>query len=65
MIQVPVGLSNMLGDGTAGPGFSDLSMFSNITFSKDHADGGHFAPSEIPESIVTDIRDTFRPLREA
>lgn len=62
-VQVPTGLSKMLGDGTAGPGFSDLSMFSNMIFKKEHPEGGHFSPAEIPNEIVEDIRETFRPLR--
>lgn len=39
-------------------------MFKDIIFAKDHADGGHFGPAEIPEKLVADIRDTFRPLRK-
>lgn len=39
-------------------------MFKDIIFAKDHADGGHFGPVEIPEKLVADIRDTFRPLRK-
>ena len=26
--------------------------------------GGHFAPAEVPQDIVQDIRDAFRDLRE-
>lgn len=62
-IRVPAGISNMQSDGTAGPGFNDRSMFKDIIFTKDHADGDHFGPAEIPEKLVADIRDTFRPLR--
>ncbi|CAN5132814.1 epoxide hydrolase [soil metagenome] len=63
-IRVPVGISNMLSDGTAGPGFNDRSMFGNIIFTRDQPNGGHFGPAEIPERIVADIRETFRSLRK-
>jgi hypothetical protein len=28
-----------------------------------HQTGGHFGPWENPQAFITDIRDTFRPLR--
>jgi pimeloyl-ACP methyl ester carboxylesterase len=62
-VHAPAGISNMLMDGTAGPGFDDRSMFEKIVFTNEHTDGGHFGPAEIPEKIVEDIRATFRPLR--
>ncbi len=63
VVNVPVGLSHMLGDGTKFPDEPDTSMFSNVIFEKSHELGGHFGPSERPDMIVADIRETFRSLR--
>jgi pimeloyl-ACP methyl ester carboxylesterase len=40
----------------------DAAWFNSI-FLKAHEKGGHFAPFENPEAIITDIRETFRALR--
>src|SRR3546814_11924628 len=35
----------------------------NLWFERRHDRGGHFAPAEVPELIVDDIRAMFRPMR--
>ena len=36
----------------------------NTTYINAHEKGGHFAPYENPGAVISDIRATFRPLRE-
>ncbi|HSN70534.1 MAG TPA: hypothetical protein VLT59_03455, partial [Steroidobacteraceae bacterium] len=61
-IEAPTGISHFVHDGTVGLGAGMESMF-NLVFQRTHDRGGHFAPAEVPETIVTDLRDMFRPLR--
>jgi len=37
--------------------------YYNCTLLRVRDSGRHFAAAEEPEAIITDIRDTFRPLR--
>ncbi len=37
----------------------------NVTFWREHDRGGHFAAMERPDDLVADVREFFRPLREA
>ncbi|MBB4633860.1 epoxide hydrolase family protein [Sphingosinicella soli] len=62
MVQAPTGISHFLHDGTTGLGAASLPMF-NLTFERRHERGGHFAPAEVPDTIIEDIRAMFRPLR--
>lgn len=61
-IEAPTGISHFAHDGTVGLGAGIESMF-NLVFERHHDKGGHFAPAEVPETIVADIREMFRPLR--
>jgi hypothetical protein len=40
----------------------DAAWFNSV-FLKAHEKGGHFAPFENPDAVVSDIRETFRALR--
>jgi microsomal epoxide hydrolase len=62
VVEAPTGISHFEHDGTVGLGAGMESMF-NLVFERKHDRGGHFAPVEVPDTIVTDIRDVFRPLR--
>jgi hypothetical protein len=62
VVEAPTGISHFEHDGTVGLGAGMESMF-NLVFQRTHDRGGHFAPAEVPQTIVTDIRDMFRPLR--
>ena len=62
LIEAPTGISHFTHDGTVGLGTGIESMF-NLVFQRHHDEGGHFAPAEVPQTIVTDVRDLFRPLR--
>jgi hypothetical protein len=37
--------------------------FTNIQHWREFEKGGHFAAFEVPETFVTEVRDTFRPHR--
>jgi microsomal epoxide hydrolase len=62
LVDAPTGISYFENDGTVGLGTGMESMF-NLVFSRRHEEGGHFAPAEVPERIVADVRATFRELR--
>jgi hypothetical protein len=64
-VRVPAGLSIMPRDGTYGPFTSGDpgEIYENIVYHVVNDDGGHFSPLEVPETIVRDIRATFRSLR--
>lgn len=62
LVAAPTGISHFTADGTVGLGAGLEAQF-NIAQHRIHARGGHFAPAEVPETIITDIRDMFRPLR--
>ena len=62
-VQVPAGISEMPRDGTYGKFAEPNAVFGNIVFHRVHDDGGHFAPLEVPETFVDDVRATFRNLR--
>src|SRR3546814_6285360 len=62
LVQAPSGISHFTHDGTTGLGSGLESMF-NLVFERRHDRGGHFAPAEVPELIVDDIRAMFRPMR--
>jgi hypothetical protein len=63
-IEAPTGISYFTHDGTVGLGLGLESQF-NLVFQRRHERGGHFAPAEVPETIVQDVRDMFRPFRTA
>ena len=49
---------------TGTPGPRDwLRSYFNLMLLREHRSGGHFAHAEEPETLVADLRDTFRPLR--
>ena len=52
-------------DGTYGPFTSGDpgEIYENIVYHVVNDDGGHFSPLEVPDTIVRDIRATFRDLR--
>lgn len=62
-VEAPTGISRFDHDGTSGVAAGSDGMF-NLVFERRHPKGGHFAHIEAPEAIVTDIRETFRPLRK-
>ena len=64
-VRVPAGISLMPRDGTYGLFSDDYagSVFENIVYQVINEDGGHFMPSEVPETFVRDVRATFRSLR--
>jgi len=62
MVEAATGISHFSHDGTVGLGAGMESMF-NLVFQQTHESGGHFAPAEAPEAIVSDLREMFRPLR--
>jgi hypothetical protein len=61
-IPTPTGLSLFRPD--LPPGSRDwMRDYFNLKLLREHDSGGHFAPAENPEAVITDLRDTFRPLR--
>jgi pimeloyl-ACP methyl ester carboxylesterase len=62
VVPVPTGLSILEHDSPPGPR-DWLRSYFNLTCLREHRSGGHFAHAEEPETLVADIRDTFRPLR--
>ena len=62
LVQAPSGISHFTHDGTTGLG-SGLEAMFNLVFERRHDRGGHFAPAEVPDLIVDDIRAMFRPMR--
>ena len=64
-VQVPAGISLMPRDGAYGLYDDDYahSVFANIVHMVKNEEGGHFVPSEVPETFVRDVRATFRSLR--
>ena len=63
-IEAPTGISLFAPD--KGPGDMEwTSSYANRRQQRVHPRGGHFAPAEEPELIVEDLRDMFRPDREA
>jgi microsomal epoxide hydrolase len=62
VIAARTGISYFEHDGTVGLGAGMEAQF-NLVFERHHDRGGHFAPAEVPELIVRDLRDCFRPLR--
>jgi pimeloyl-ACP methyl ester carboxylesterase len=61
-VEAPTGISRFAHDGTSGVSAGSGGMF-NVSFERHHDKGGHFAHIEVPDTIVSDIRETFRPLR--
>jgi hypothetical protein len=62
VVRVPTGLTVLEHDSPPGPR-DWLRSYFNLTLLREHASGGHFAHAEVPETLVADLRDTFRPLR--
>jgi pimeloyl-ACP methyl ester carboxylesterase len=62
-IEAPTGVSIFLPDVPIPLSAEELARDCDLRFRREHARGGHFAPAEEPEAVVTDIRDFFRPLR--
>jgi pimeloyl-ACP methyl ester carboxylesterase len=62
LVPAPTGISYFTHDGTVGLGLGLESQF-NLVFQRHHDRGGHFAPAEVPEAIVADVREMFRPFR--
>lgn len=73
-IEAPAGFTFLLGD-VFPPGVrtpeeriaafknSPMGAWFNPVHINVHQTGGHFGPWENPQAFITDIRDTFRPLR--
>ncbi|QUT04429.1 alpha/beta fold hydrolase [Sphingobium phenoxybenzoativorans] len=64
MVQAPTGISHFTHDGTTGLGKGTGGLF-NLTFERRHDRGGHFAPIEVPDIIIEDVRAMFRPMRQS
>lgn len=62
MCEAPSGISLFRNDGAALFGDAMVANY-NVHHLSEHESGGHFAPSEEPEALIADIRDTFRALR--
>lgn len=62
VVEAPSGVSLFRGDGAALFGDAMVANY-NVQLLREHSSGGHFAPLEVPEAVIGDIRDTFRPLR--
>ena len=63
LVAAPSGLS-FFADSPGVPPREWLDEHFNVTFLAAHTDGGHFAPAEVPDAVVEDVRAMFRPLRE-
>ncbi|MFN3231520.1 MAG: epoxide hydrolase family protein [Alphaproteobacteria bacterium] len=65
VIQAPHGISFFGGDIGGGRRMpvEALEAATNLRFINEHDHGGHFAPVEVPDLVVEDIRATFRGLR--
>ncbi len=63
LVEAPTGISIFTRDMPPGASWDNLSSDFNLQFFREHDRGGHFAPAEQPETLVTDLRDSFRPLR--
>jgi pimeloyl-ACP methyl ester carboxylesterase len=61
--DTPTGVSLFLADGPPGYRWEDLDQRFDVRLRREHQRGGHFAAAEQPQAVITDIRDTFRPLR--
>lgn len=62
VVEAPTGISFMVPD--SGPGPSEQhKAYYNLVYTRQHEQGGHFAPAEEPQRIIEDIRATFRHLR--
>jgi len=62
VVTAPTGISLFKPDMAPGDmGWSE--KYFNRVFFRVHEDGGHFAPAEVPDTVVTDIRDMFRQFR--
>lgn len=64
LVEAPTGISVFRRDGTVGLGAGMESLF-DVALRREHDVGGHFAPVEVPELIVDDVRATFRAARSA
>lgn len=62
LVEAPTAISHFVHDGTTGLGGGMETMF-NLKWQRTHNQGGHFAPVEVPATIVTDIREAFRSAR--
>ncbi len=62
-VLTPVGISMFAGEQVRLSQRWADSRFDRITHFAEHPRGGHFAALEGPESLVADIRETFRTLR--
>lgn len=60
--EAPAGISLMANDPVAIPDPRLLEAY-NLHYQNHQPKGGHFAPAEVPEAIIADIRATFRDLR--
>lgn len=62
MVEAPSGISLFRKDGAALFGDAMVPIY-NLHHLADHPAGGHFAAAEEPQTLVEDIRATFRTLR--
>jgi pimeloyl-ACP methyl ester carboxylesterase len=63
VIEAPVGLTAFTSDSPPGAGVEWVKSVYNAVHVVQRDVGGHFGPMERPDDVVSDIRDTFRPLR--
>ena len=62
VVEAPTGISFFEYDQTSRSRFWAADYY-NLVHTVHHPRGGHFSPAEVPEDVVTDIRETFRRLR--
>lgn len=64
-VATPTGISMFAGEQVRLSRRWAESRFDKLTHFGEHASGGHFAAMEAPDRLVSDIRDTFRMLRQS
>lgn len=63
-VEVPSGFSIFAGD-VVRPPRAWIERMANAVYVTEPASGGHFAPFEEPELYARELRDFFRPFRQA
>jgi len=64
MPQIPTPTALSLFEHDMAPASTDwMNDYFDLRQFRVHSEGGHFAPAENPQAVITDLRDHFRPLR--
>jgi hypothetical protein len=62
-VETPTGISLFLRDTPPGYDWDWLGEVYNLRLLREHHRGGHFSAAEQPDTLIADLRDTFRLLR--